>query len=57
MLEKVPHTTHSLISLTPGEKLKITKMLWECIWTKEVMIPFNNMQDTYHRNEEPILSL
>ncbi len=52
MLDKEPNTSYSQILLTHHDVVRICKILWERIWSKEVMILFNTPQDYIHRNEE-----
>jgi len=51
-LEKAPHTTYSHISLTSSDYLKITKMIWERIWSKEIFMLFSSLNDKYRRSDE-----
>ena len=54
-LEKAPYTTYSHISLTPGDNLRITRMIWERIWSKEIFMLFSSLEDKYHRSDETYL--
>jgi len=51
-LKKKPNTSYSQILLTQHDTIRISKLLWDRIWDKRLILIFNNFQDTYHNGNE-----
>lgn len=50
MLMKKPNTSYSQILLTQKDIIRICGILWEHIWSKELIQLFNNHHDMYNNN-------
>lgn len=51
-LKKEPNTSYSQIILTYADTVKISRMLWDRIWNKELIQLFNDPRDMNHNNSE-----
>lgn len=53
-LDKEPHTSYSQILLTHNDEITICGLLWERIWSKQLIQLFNNPSDNYHNTNDTL---